>query len=73
MKYIPGSTFLNRTQRHRKYFKRGIPYSLKIIRTLPDSSSLKYVFTDQTTGDGTDIIFEDARQADKFLEQFLTK
>ena len=47
MKYIPGSNFLNNTTRHRKYFKRGLPYSLKIIKPVKDSKSLVYIFTEK--------------------------
>ena len=73
MRYIPGSKFVNRTPRHRKYFKKGIPYILKIIKPIPAEKRLKYIFTDQLTGEDSEIIFEESKQADNFLEQFFVK
>ena len=69
MKHIPGNTFLNKSTRYGKFLKKGLPYTLRIIKPKRDTGQLQYIF-DTNLGE-RDIVFESAKQADDFLEQFI--
>jgi len=66
MKFIPGSSFINRTSKFGKYFRRGQTYVLKNIS--PREDKLKYIFT-SVDGD-KEIVFSSAEEADGFLSNF---
>ena len=66
MKFIPGSSFINRTSKFGKYFRRGQSYVLKNIS--PIEGKLKYIFT-SIDGD-KEIVFISAQEADSFLSNF---
>ena len=67
MRNIPGNKFINRTRNHTKWFKRDIPYVLNIIK--PCETGLKYIFKFGYKEE-KEIVFENAKQADEFLDQF---
>tara|TARA_B100000085_G_C18222855_1_gene382538 strand:+ start:301 stop:510 length:210 start_codon:yes stop_codon:yes gene_type:complete len=67
MRNIPGNRFINRTRSNTKWFKKDVPYVLKNIK--PEENSIKYIFTFGYKEE-KDIVFENAKQADNFLDQF---
>lgn len=67
MRNIPGSKFINRTRNNTKWFKKDIPYVLNIIK--PSDNGLKYIFKFGYKEE-KEIVFENAKQADEFLDQF---
>lgn len=67
MKFIPGSTFINKTPKFGRYFKRDIIYTLKHIKKESDDE-IKYIFS--TAGDDKEIIFKSVKEADNFLDTF---
>ena len=66
MKFIPGSSFINRTSKFGKYFRRGQTYVLKNIS--PREGKLKYIFT--SVDGNKEIVFSSAEEADGFLSNF---
>ena len=68
MRYIPGNSFLNNTSRHGKYLKRGVIYTIKIIRPNRDNDKITYIFN--TTNGDKEITFDTAKQADEFLDNY---
>jgi hypothetical protein len=66
MKFIPGTTFTNRTNKFGRYFKRGVNYTLKNIKKEEDK--IKYIFS--FGNEDKEIIFNSIKEADDFLSNF---
>ena len=70
MRNIPGNIFINNSMKNTKYFKRGVPYIIKNIKKV--DNGLQYIFIDRISKEEKEIVFESAKQADSFLDQYKT-
>tara|TARA_R110000824_G_scaffold341337_1_gene527773 strand:+ start:201 stop:404 length:204 start_codon:yes stop_codon:yes gene_type:complete len=63
MKFIPGTRFINKTFKHTKFFKRGIPFTIKNIKLKDGKIEYTFDFIEYEKS----IKFNSSEEADKVL------